>query len=91
MSSVDYSPPRTYPARLFLAFFAAFFLVYFAMIAVGGRGYDMLTLFSGAIVTCVFALLAAAISAAIYKRDLPLVLLSQALTIIGVATFSFWA
>ena len=91
MSSVADSLPRTYLARLLLGFLAAFFLVFFAMIAVGGRGYDMLSLFAGAIVTCVFALLAAAISAGLYKRDLPIVLLSQALTIIAIAAFNFWA
>lgn len=91
MSTITYSATRPYLARFLLAFFATFVLVYFASVAVGGRGHDLLSLSAGAIVICVVALLAALVSALLVRRDLPLVLLSQAITIIAMAALNFWA
>jgi hypothetical protein len=91
VSSIAAAATRSYLARFLLAFFAAFVLVYFASVAVGGRGHDILSLSAGAMVTCVVALLAASVSAFLVRRDLPLVLLSQAITIVATAALNFWA
>lgn len=74
-----------------MAFLSTFVLVYFCSVAVGGRGHDLLSLSAGAIVICVVALLAAAVSAVLVRRDLPLVLLSQAFTVVAIAALNFWA
>ena len=91
MSSMAGSASRSYLGRFLLAFLAAFVLVYFASVAVGGQGHDLMSLSAGAIVTCVIALLSAAFSSVLVKRDLPLVLLSQALTVTAIAALNFWA
>jgi hypothetical protein len=82
---------RNYAARFLLAFAAAFVLVAAASIAVGGRGQDAEGLVAGTIAILVFAIPSAAISAYLLRLDIGLVLVAQALTVLGMAALQFWA
>ena len=82
---------RKDPARFLLAFSTASLLVLCASIAVGGRGQDLLGLVAGTIAILIISLPAAGISAYFLRRDLAVVLLAQALTIVGMAALQFRA
>jgi len=82
---------RSYPARLLLAFLSSFVVVYLAMVAVGGEGHDLTTLSLGALIYGAVAIICSAISASIFKRDVPLILSSQLTAVSVAAALNFWA
>ena len=82
---------RSFAMRFLIAFLSGFLVVYAASVAVGGKGQDVYGLFAGAVVILLISIPAAAISAWVSRRDLVVLLLSQAITIAGMLVIQFWS
>ena len=93
LESIPKEGGRTYWSRLLLGFVSSFCIVYLSSVALAGFGQDALGLAAGAVFVAGAAAGASAICALLFRKELPLVLASQAGTIcvLWLLLWSFWA
>jgi hypothetical protein len=93
LESISKEGGRSYWSRLLLGFVSSFCIVYLSSAALTGIGQDALGLAAGAVFIAGAAAGTSAICALLLRRELPLVLASQAGTIcvLWIFLWSFWA
>jgi hypothetical protein len=72
---------RSFLSRLAVAFVSAFVVVFLTALSSGGSSFDLASIAVGALFTMVFSLIAAVCSAALFRKDVAVVVGAQIITV----------